>query len=155
MKNNISIVLAGVAIVIALFAFARPMPTTAPADSGISFGRTGTEFPHGVSIGPATATTNLAHLITNNCSLIAPSFTVTASTTVAMDCAVTGAVSTDLVFAQFATSTAGNAGWLITGASASSTAGYITMSVINDTGANGIIPAAIASSTKYMVVGTQ
>jgi hypothetical protein len=85
------------------------------------------------------------------CSLIAPSFTVAASTTVPMDCAVTGAVSTDFVLTQFATSSANGQGWSIKGAAASTTSGFVTLRVANETGTSAIIPASIASSTKYLI----
>lgn len=97
--------------------------------------------------------TRLGPIMTGTCSLIASSFTVAASTTVGMDCAITGVVPTDGVFAQFATSTQiGSGGWSIRGASASSTAGFITMSVVNATGASNVIPASVASTTKYIVL---
>lgn len=89
----------------------------------------------------------------STCSLIASSFTVAASTTVPMDCAVTGALSTDFVMAQFGTTTVPGAttgGWRIVGVSASSTSGYNTLQVRNDTGASAVIPAQIASSTKVL-----
>lgn len=89
------------------------------------------------------------------CSLIAPSFTVAASTTVSMDCAVSGVTSGDFVFAQFATSTTLGNGWAINGASASTTAGYATFRVTNWTGASGIIPASLASSTQYQAYSTR
>lgn len=95
----------------------------------------------GFSVGPSTGT----------CSLIAPSFTVTASSTVAMDCAVTGVVSGDIVFAQFATSSAQFLGWWIDGASASSTSGYITVRVTNGLGVAAVLPASLASSTQYFI----
>jgi hypothetical protein len=88
-----------------------------------------------------------------SCSLIASSFTVAASTTVPMDCAITGAVSTDFVMAQFGTTTVPGAttgGWRIVGASASSTAGYDTIQLRNDTGTSAVIPAQIASSTNVL-----
>lgn len=91
-------------------------------------------------------------IITGTCSLIAPSFTVAASTTVSMDCAVTGVVTGDVVFAQFATSTSNGNGWIVTGASASTTSNYITLRVTNFVGVSSIIPASIASSTTYLVL---
>ncbi len=92
-------------------------------------------------------------IIASTCTLIAPSFTVAASTTVPMDCAITGIVTGDLVFAQFGTSTSitGN-GWAVDQVSASSTSGYATIWVTNNTGASGLIPAAVASSTEYLVL---
>lgn len=103
-----------------------------------------------------TMGTRMSGFAFGTCSLIASSYTVAATTTIGMDCAVTGVVPTDGVFAQFATSTQiGSGGWQIRGASASSTAGFITMSVVNGTGASSLIPASIASTTKYIVLRSQ
>lgn len=99
--------------------------------------------------------TRLGLLSFGTCSLIASNYTVAASSTVPMDCAVTGVVSTDGVFAQFATSTIGPGifgGWSIRGASASTTAGFVTISVVNGAGGSALIPASIASSTKFIVL---
>lgn len=97
--------------------------------------------------------TRLGLLSFGTCSLISSNYTVAATTTVAMDCAITGVVSTDGVFAQFASSTAAQyGGWSIRGASASTTAGYAVISLVNGTGASGLIPASIASTTKYIVL---
>ena len=80
-----------------------------------------------------------------------------ASTTEAYDCAVTGAVSGDVVIAQLSTSTpitstAGSAYWNIIGAKASTTAGYITVLLYN----NGptAVPSAlgVGSSTSYIII---
>lgn len=94
----------------------------------------------------------ITQVIKGTCSLIAPSFYVVASTTAAMDCAVTGVQSGDLVDAWLATSTASGAGWAIAGSSASSTAGYLTVRVGNNTGATAVIPASLASSTPYLII---
>lgn len=100
-----------------------------------------------------TNSTRLGLLSFGTCSLIAGSYTVAATTTVAMDCAITGIVATDGFFAQFATSSQSLAGgWSVRGASASSTAGFATISVVNGTGASSVIPASIASSTKYILL---
>lgn len=97
--------------------------------------------------------TRLGPIMTGTCSLIMTSYSVSASTTIAADCAVTGVISTDGVFAQLATSTQiGLGGWSVRGASASSTAGFITISLVNGTGATNIIPASLASTTKYIVL---
>lgn len=92
-------------------------------------------------------------IISGTCSLVASNYSVTASTTVPMDCAITGLLTTDTnIFVTFATSTVQSGGWIVTGESASSTAGYATIRVYNATGATAIIPASIASSTPYLVV---
>lgn len=144
-----------VAVILAIGSFlSHPSATEVRSTGSVT---TGTAFPHGVTIGaPASSPTNMANVIFGACSLIASSFTVAASSTAGMDCAVPGTVATDGVFAQFATSTTiGSGGWSIRGASASSTAGFITISVANGTGASGILPASIASTTKYIVLRAQ
>lgn len=90
-------------------------------------------------------------LVISTCSLIAASFTVTASTTVPMDCSVPGIVKGDVVIAGFATSSASVAGWDIVGASASTTSGFITLDISNGLGANSLIPASLASTTQIIV----
>lgn len=94
----------------------------------------------------------LGPIIAGSCSLIAPSFTVAASTTVSMDCAVTGVVTGDTVFADFATSTVTGNGWAVDGSSASTTSGFVTLRVTNWTGTSSVIPASIASTTDYLVL---
>lgn len=149
-------VLALVAVVIAIVACFIPK-VTAPTAGSIT---TGTNFTHGISIGNTAtlgvAPSNLSKVLAGTCSLIAATYTVAASTTAIMDCTVPGVVATDGVFAQFASSTViGGGGWAIRGASASSTAGFITIDVVNSTGASNVIPASIASTTKFIVIGVQ
>lgn len=144
-KNNLGIILALVAIVIAIGAVAYK---TAPSFGGITnYDEVDTTA---LRVG-GTNSTRLGLLSFGTCSLIASNYTVAASSTVAMDCAITGIVSTDGFFAQFATSSATTfGGWSVRGASASSTAGFATISVVNGTGSSAIIPASIASTTKYI-----
>lgn len=93
-------------------------------------------------------------IISSTCSLIYSNSSITASTTRPFDCAVTGVVVGDLVFVQTATTTAalGGQGWSIIGASASSTSGFITVLVGNNTGATANLPREIASSTPYLIL---
>lgn len=96
--------------------------------------------------------TRVGPIIVGTGILIAPSYvSLVASTSLPADIAVTGVVSGDYVFAQFATSSPAGAGWQIIGASASSTNGFITVRFVNNTGATATIPASIASSTLYQV----
>lgn len=99
--------------------------------------------------GNSCAGTRLGGVYAGACSLIAASYTVAASTTVSMDCAVPNLVSGDGIEPMFATSTAPGNGWVISGASASTTSGFATFRVTNWTGASNVIPASIASSTIY------
>lgn len=134
-----------------------------PQQAAGLLGAVGTRFPNGLAVGttsPAqgklligTNGTNIGNVNFQTCSLILASYTLAASSTVTADCAVTGAQTGDVVFAQFATTTPGagtGAGWLITGASASTTAGFDTLSVINNTGTSAVIPASVASTTKVL-----
>lgn len=150
-STRVTIVGVVVAIVIALLALGIALSNkTAPG----SFGGV-TNYDEldatAIKIGGSSGT-RVGPVIASTCSLISASFTVAASTTVSMDCAVTGVVTGDTVFAQFATSTVAGNGWAIDGASASSTSGFLTLRVTNWTGASNIIPASIASSTKFMVL---
>lgn len=85
-----------------------------------------------------------------------------ASTTVVYQCAatngastaITGVVSGDTTFVQFATSTAEVLnGWVIVGSTASSTNGYINVLVSNLTG-TAAVPSAfgVGSSTSYIIM---
>jgi hypothetical protein len=96
--------------------------------------------------------TSIAQLQKGTGSLIMSSYTVAPTSTVAADIAISGIQPGDLVFATFATSSAVFGGWEVVSASASSTAGYATLRIVNDTGASAVIPASIASSTPYLIV---
>ena len=99
-----------------------------------------------------TACTLITQIQKGTGSLIMPSFTVAASSTVAADIAVAGVQSGDTVFAQFVSGSANGAGWLVTQATASTTSGYITLRIVNNTGASAVIPATLASSTQYLTL---
>ncbi len=117
-----------------------------------------------VSIG--SSGTTVSQLIKGNCT----SFTANtlalgdgiahaASTTKAYDCAVTGVVSGDTVFAQFATTTSQSAGslftqavWSIVGAKASTTSGYITLLVWNNGPSAVPSTLGVGSSTNYLII---
>lgn len=113
---------------------------------------TGTASSSAIVVGGGSSITSI---LKGTCNMIV-STTQAASTTAPYDCAVTGANSTDLVFAQIATtSTAtnfGTTGFDLVGAGASTTAGYITFKVANNTGAVGTLPAVFASSTQYLII---
>lgn len=98
---------------------------------------------------PSCVASRIGGVYAGTCILIAPNYTVAATTTVSMDCAVAGLVTGDIVESQFATSTTAGNGWVVTGASASSTSGFATLRVTNFTGASNVIPASIASTTQF------
>lgn len=77
--------------------------------------------------------TTQSQQISTTCSLIGP-VSQAASTTVAYDCAVAGVQAGDRINAQFASSTQAFGAWLITTARASTTANFVTLGVVNNTG---------------------
>ncbi len=87
-----------------------------------------------------------------NCVLI-DGASVTATTTKALDCAVTGVVAGDFVVVAPATTTTSGSqlGWKIVGANASSTSGFVTVKLQNDTGANAV-PASTATTTSVLII---
>lgn len=127
----------------------------------------GTRYPHGITIGnAANSPTNIADVKVGSCALIVgtQNIAVVATTTTVADCAVTGVVSTDLVTnGIFSTTTLSNplwgstsSSWTIVKAAASSTSGFITFTILNQTGGSATLSSSgIASSTTYTVVKTQ
>ncbi len=114
----------------------------------------------GDSFGSSTAAgcRPTAHLIVGTCALLGLDVSQAASTTVPYDCAVTGVTSSDNVIASFSTTTAvsvgwaGQPSWLISGAKASSTAGFITIGLTNLSGAAKVPSATnIGSTTQYVI----
>lgn len=94
-------------------------------------------------------------ILSGTCNILADS-SITATTTGFADCAATGVVAADKVFFTLATTSPSGFiyGFHVMGANASSTSGFITFSIKNNTGADRI-PAATAlfgSSTQYWVV---
>jgi len=93
-----------------------------------------------------TSGSSMTQIIKGTCDLVGG--TVAATSTAFGSCAVTGVVDGDLVFASLATSSASAA---IAGARASSTSGFITVKVLNLSGASRDI-TAFGSSTAYFIV---
>lgn len=91
--------------------------------------------------------TSFSRIMASSTALIGPNFIVNATSTMTTDIAIPGVQPGDIVFASFATSTASALGWWIEGAIASSTSGFATVRVVNGTGVDAAIPAALASST--------
>ena len=104
------------------------------------------------SIGPS-GTLTASDIWTGTGSLIASTFTVAASSTIPVDVAVSGVLSTDtFVQVSLASVSANGLGWSVCGASASSTNNYVTMRLCNFTGASAVVPSTIASSTVKVFV---
>ena len=126
-------------------------------------GRVGTQFPHGITVGLVAETPpNIAKILVGSCALLGADVSQAATTTRPYDCAVTGVTSADYAFGSFATTTAMVNGaqvglqWAVTGAKASTTAGYVTFLVTNFTGADRVLSTTnIASTTQYQVFETQ
>ena len=120
----------------------------------VALGITGTTTSSlGMVVGSAGTPVN--QLLHGTCSLIYSTVLLTATTTSNYDCAVTGVLNGDQVFVTAGATTtiaAGFTDFLIVGAKASTTAGYITISVYNGTGATQGVPVNIASSTVYLIV---
>lgn len=93
-------------------------------------------------------------IIAGTCSLLPSNYSFAATTSISVDCAVTGIVTGDEVIGQFATTTStnGSGSWDIVGASASTTAGFITFNVVNNTGTTAFIPGSVGSTTQYLVL---
>lgn len=92
------------------------------------------------------AGSSITSIIKGTCDLVGG--TIAATTTGYADCAVTGVLPGDLVFASFATTTPAAS---IIAARASSTSGFITLKVLNLSGLSNHI-TAFGTSTEYYVV---
>lgn len=107
----------------------------ATSDDGLTVGNTGTVVSK--IIAPA------------NCTIIDGTNTITASTTKQVDCAVSGLVSGDTVYAVATTSISSTfEGILIKTATASSTSGYATLTLFNATGTTFTWTATASTSIK-------
>ncbi len=124
-------------------------------DAGIAV--SGTEVissSRGLSVASSTigGGTSVTKLMKGTCNLIGTP-TITATSTSAMDCAVSGAVAGDTVFMQTPTTTPATfEGWNVLGANASSTSGYLTVILQNLTGANAVPPATVTGSLQYLII---
>lgn len=117
------------------------------ARGGIKLGTSQTTFTNSsgqVTIGSSGSA--LTKAIKGTCNLTGG--TIAATSSAVANCAVTGVVDGDLVFATLATST--NNGVII-GARASTTAGFITVRLLNLSGAASSV-SALGSSTAYWIV---
>ncbi len=106
----------------------------------------------------ASTTPTQTSMSIQSCNLVGMNGSQPATSTKAYDCAVTGVIPTDNVFAFLSTSTpvitaATNAGlgWTITAADASSTAGFVTVLVYYGSG-GAAVPSvtSVGSSTQIL-----
>lgn len=117
-------------------------------------------FTRGVQIGTTATNRNLVSgLQFGSCALIVPG-TIAATTTRNVDCAVTGVVSTDTVLSAVISSSTysgslitGSGGVIAISARASSTAGFITVTLLNLTGSTFTFAGTgFGSTTNYMIL---
>lgn len=88
---------------------------------------------------------------TVNCSGALAGSTVTASSTLSMDCSVTGARSGDIVFVGRPAGM--TTGWFYVGAYASTTLNnYIVAKIYNNSGTNGVPPSTATTSVPYILI---
>lgn len=138
-----------------------------PSDE--TFGAIGTRFPNGLTSGPntdnsavftvgsSTSATGFKLIIANTCNPLIPGHVIAASSTMFADCAVTGAQSGDIIlWSPRATSTTAEGATVwdnirITGASASTTNGFVTFGFANFSGTSQVLPSSVASSVPFML----
>lgn len=156
-NNSKGLIVAGIALVIAVIALFTPAVHQARLASvgGLTnydtVGASGLQIGVGCNNSYSSCAGSLVSSILKGTGSIIGNRSVTASTTAAFDIAVTGALSGDACFAMAASTTQAYIGWDIIGCSASTTAGFITISVYNP-GAAAVVPYPIASSTSYVVI---
>jgi hypothetical protein len=173
MNNNNKIVYGAIAItfivaVLALFVGigAKAVPSTGTITTNLpSMGLADLAVGSGCDQSYTSCTgTDLTHILATTGSVLSANTTQSASTTAPYDIAVTNALTTDNVLAQFASTTMNSianvsaasfpTGWWITSAHASSTAGFVTVMVYNGTGRTASLAASagIASSTNVILI---
>lgn len=144
-----SIVLSIVALIVAVGGNSQ--------SSGGVFGGIGTRFPNGIAVGSGASVSTagtlnigssgsgLTFIKATTCDLTGNG-AIAASSSVSVECAVTGVVSGDLAFMTLATSSLGT----ISGARASTTAGSVTARLFNWTGAASSV-TALGTSTAVLI----
>lgn len=118
-----------------------------------------TRFGHGIALTGASDTftlgssgTEMSAMLTGTCDLFSSGDTISATSSVIASCLATGVTAGDKVFVQLATSTAGNADqYAVVGASASSSADFIAVQLLNLSGGASQTTKA-GTSTQFWVV---
>lgn len=150
-------VIAGIVVILLILVVISGGVKPAVQKAGGVYEQVTSYFYAGINVGPTGTTVN--NNIEGTCAMIAPAATVTASSTVAADCAVTGVVSGDRVLFGLSTTTvpsplwgSTSPSWRIVSAGASTTPGYISFIWKNDTGGSAVLSASgIASTVPYKV----
>lgn len=107
----------------------------------------------GLSVGTASTASTLSYVQKGTCTILANS-SVAATSTANFDCVAAGVEDGDTVFVTQAASSTIASQYVIKGAVASSTDGYITFSILNLRG-TAATPAAtngFGSSTAYLII---
>lgn len=158
--NKIILTLCGLAVG-ALFGGYFFAGGTLPSAGGTSnydtLGVTALQVGSGCNDGLGTCTgTTINNINLGNCVIAASANTISASSSAGVECAATGVTEGDSVVVTVATTSALSlySGLTITGISASSTSGYITLKLFNGTGGT-FTWSTIASTTgfQYRVIG--
>lgn len=162
LKNIITTILVAALVSVLILSLNKGAPSMPTTDTtlGSQIETVRVTLGGGVKIG-GNGTIVLQRL-TGTCTLIGTSASQTASTTAPYDCAIPNVKSGDLItsalFGQATSLASGsNPGWIIIGAKASTTAGYVTFMVSNQNGtARSLVASSgIASTTVYDISRTQ
>jgi len=158
--NNVKLAfgMASVAIVIAVGAYFFPQAPEALKAAEVTFSAVGTRFPNGLTIG--TNGTQIATVKTGACTIWVPSTTILGSTTQQIVCqsatdgslvsGLTGVTTDSICNLHHASSTNATVnGLVVSGVSASSTAGSIVAQLSNLTGATFTWTSAGTSSSQW------
>lgn len=150
-----------IAVVLAIVGIVSPVASPSGETPQAGASTPGTRFPHGVTIGlPANSPTNLSKVVVATANAIGMDASQAATTTASYDYAVTGVVSTDFVTSVMLSTTTQatllTSNWVVASAKASTTAGFVTVRLVNLTGGTATPSAsAVGSSTVITVVSTQ
>ncbi len=168
-KDKIGRYIGLVALVIAIVALFTPtgrgaVQSAAHALGGItnydSITITPTTYSEGLKVGTSSPST-VNNFIKGTCTIQSTANTIAASSTVNASCqaattgaltALSGIVNGDLIFLQQPTTTPTTFGGLVFVASASSTAGFIHMKIINNTGDTFTWTSTASSSIPYIAI---
>lgn len=146
---NKTTIVAVIALVIAIIGLFTPAGQVA---KGVFGGVTNYDEVDATAIKIGTSGSRLGQITASTCNLIGTDGSQAASSTAAYDCAISGIVSGDTVFAVLnrATAFGTNIGWHIEATRASTTAGYATVILGNWSGV-AAVPSftGVGSSTQY------
>lgn len=121
---------------------------------GLVGGDRGTRFPHGITIGSTGTNLDIVKTGTVNCSGALAGGSVVGSSTLSVDCAISGVLSGDIVLVGSPAAMTGS--YFYTGAYASTTlSGYIVAKLYNNSGATAIPPATATTSVPYVIMRPQ